>query len=261
MSRPVQEFLDEALRITKESDKQKIVLRLLGAAGIRYHCPKFATLHDALGRRFTDLDFAAYNSQGKAIRELFSKLGYKYDRRLDMLHGNIRLMLESDRFHVDIFFDRLLMNHSIEFKGRLEQDYPTLNLTDLFLEKMQIVNITEKDIKDTIVMLREHEIADREKEAIDSKYLAETLAKDWGFYYTVTTNLNRLVQEFMPNYELLTEEDRNDVIRKVETIHKRIEDQPKAFSWKIRAKVGPSRKWYNEVETLHAAQKTSKAPS
>ncbi len=257
MSRPAQEFLDEAVRIAEEANRQKIVLRLLGAAGIRYHCPGFAALHDALERRFTDLDFAAYNSQGKAIRQLFQRLGYKYDRRLDMLHGSIRLMLESERFHVDIFFDKLLMNHVIEFKGRLELDYPTLNLTDLFLEKMQIVNITEKDVKDTIVMLREHQVSDNEKEAINAKYLAEVLAKDWGFYYTVTTNINRIVQEFMPNYAPLTQEDRDDVVQKIETIRKRIEGQPRSMQWKLRAKVGTSKKWYNEVETLHEAKKTS----
>jgi hypothetical protein len=257
MSRPVQEFLDEAVRIAEEASRQKIILRLLGAAGIRYHCPKFARLHDALGRQFTDLDFAAYNSQGKAIRELFPKLGYKYDRRLDMLHGNIRLILESDRFHVDIFFDKLLMNHVIDFKGRLELDYPTLNLTDLFLEKMQIVNITEKDVKDTFVMLREHEVSENEKESINTKYLSGILAKDWGFYYTVTTNLDRLVKEFMPSYQQLTAEDRNDITQKVEAIRKCIEDQPKSMQWKIRAKVGLSKKWYNEVETLHVAKKTN----
>ena len=38
------------------------------------------------------------------------------------------------------------MCHDIPFKDRLEIDYPTIPLAELLLEKMQIVQINEKDL-------------------------------------------------------------------------------------------------------------------
>jgi len=39
---------------------------------------------------------------------------------------------------VDVFFDKLLVaNHPIDFKGRLELDYPTITVTDMLLEKFR----------------------------------------------------------------------------------------------------------------------------
>jgi hypothetical protein len=55
------------------------------------------------------------------------------------------------------------MNHIIEFKDRLEKDYPTIPLEELMLEKLQIVKINEKDIKDLIVLILEHEIGENGK--------------------------------------------------------------------------------------------------
>ena len=81
---------------------------------------------------------------------------------------------------VDVFFDRLDMNHIIDFKNRLELDFPTISLADLLLEKMQIVQINEKDIKDTIILLREHPVEDPDKETINANYVASLLAEDWA---------------------------------------------------------------------------------
>ena len=59
----------------------------------------------------------------------------------------------------------------------------------MWLEKMQIVQINEKDIVDTIMLMREHDVGDQGPETIDAKYIAKLLGNEWGFYYTCTTNL------------------------------------------------------------------------
>ena len=120
-------------------------------------------------------------------------------------------------FHVDVFYDRLDMCHNLDFKGRLELDSPTIPLADLLLEKMQIVKINEKDIKDSMVLLRAHNLASSGREDIDAEYVSELLSKDWGFYYTVTTNLNK-IREMMPNYEALTDEDKKDINAKIDQL-------------------------------------------
>ena len=59
--------------------------------------------------------------------------------------------------------DKLDFCHPIPWKSRLEVDTPTIPLAELVLEKMQIVKINEKDIIDTIMLLREHAIARRRR--------------------------------------------------------------------------------------------------
>jgi hypothetical protein len=114
---------------------------------------------------------------------------------------------------------------------------------------MQIVKINPKDIKDTIIMLREHEVGDGEKEMFNTPYIVKLLADDWGYYYTVTTNLNQ-VKSFLGEFEVLTAEDRQDVAAKVDKLLQAIEEAPKSMKWKMRARLGTKQKWYNEVEEV-----------
>lgn len=87
-----------------------------------------------------------------------------------------------------------MANHPIDFKGRLELDYPTITVTDMLLEKIQMWEaFSEKDLKDCLLLLKAHNVEEkREKESIDASYIAKILAKDWGFWYTATTNLKNL---------------------------------------------------------------------
>lgn len=64
-------------------------------------------------------------------------------------------------FSIDIFLDRLEMCHDIDFKGRLELDYPTIPLAEMLLEKLQIVQINEKDVKDVIILCASTKLAIR----------------------------------------------------------------------------------------------------
>jgi hypothetical protein len=246
-------FVNEALEIAEAAKKQGIVLRLIGALAIRYHCPKFANLHRALEREFTDIDFIGYPKQKNGIEKALDQLGYKM-RMLSysfVMGGRLIFTNEQTGRHVDVFLDKLDMCHVIDFKGRLEVDYPTIPLAELLLEKMQIVKIGEKDIKDTIVLIREHEPGDHDQEKINIDYIAKQVAKDWGFYYTITTNLNK-VKLLLHKYSQLSDEDKEDVTKKIEYMLARIEKEPKTVGWKMRAKVGPKKKWYKEVDTPKA---------
>src|SRR5207237_5396907 len=94
---------------------------------------------------------------------------------------------------VDIFMDELYYCHRIAFGGRLHVDSHTIPLAELLLEKMQIVELNEKDVKDTIVLLLEHDIGDGDDETVNGRLIADVLSDDWGFYHTVNMNLDRVV--------------------------------------------------------------------
>jgi hypothetical protein len=222
---------------------------LLGAMAFQAHCPKYNFLALKLGRVLTDLDFAAYRREKAPVDSLMRELGYVDNPLFTGLFGHTRMLWDNktNGLHVDVFFDMLAMNHQIPFANRLELEEYTIPLADMLLEKMQIVQINEKDVIDTMMLLREHAVGDLAPETIDGRHVARVLANDWGFYHTVTSNL-RKVQELLEKYPELGPDDRNDVSGKVELLLKMIDDQEKTMSWKFRAKIGTKKKWYDDVE-------------
>ena len=185
------------------------------------------------------------------VEKHFIDLGYELrPPSFAALAARRRIFYDRDRgIVVDVFFDKLEMCHDIDFKGRLEVDYPTIPLAEMLLEKLQIVQITEKDVKDVIILLREHEIGDHDDETINAKYIAKIFAKDWGFYYTATTNLKK-IKQLLGSFNALTDEDKRNVESKIDKLLDIIEKEPKSLGWKMRAKIGTKKIWYRKVEEI-----------
>jgi len=242
-----QKLFDEADRIVAGAEKRGIILRLLGALAIRLHCEKFSYIHERANRNLSDLDMAAYLKQGTEITRYFKDAGYKHSA-LGMIPGVKRaVFLGEGDLHVDIFYEALEMCHDISFKGRLEVDYPTIPLAELLLEKMQIVKINEKDLIDTIMLLREHEIGNSDRDVVDGERIAALCSADWGLWRTTTMNLGK-VAHYIETFSAIEEGDKKDVNGKISSLLERIEKQPKSLKWRMRARVGDSRVWYRSVE-------------
>jgi len=248
---PQQDLVEEALRVVEEAKKQRVVLRVMGAIAVRLHCPNFAYLHRSMGREISDIDFMGYEKASSKIERFFEGLGYATRPLTYSFRQSGRLIFvdNANVKRVDVFLDRLAMCHTIDFSTRLEVDYPTIPLAELLLEKMQIVKLNEKDVKDTIVLLLEHQIGQADTETVNIGHIARLMSNDWGFYHTVKTNLNK-VKNLAQGYDKLDEDSKRDVVGKIDQILTGIENEPKSFSWRMRAKVGPSKKWYREVDTL-----------
>jgi hypothetical protein len=150
---------------------------------------------------------------------------------------------------IDFFFNKLVFCHVIPFVDRLEIEPQILPLAELLMEKMQIVKLNEKDLIDTIMLLREHPIGEGDNETINAELIARTLANDWGFWRTMTANLQAFSVE-MKHYVKLAEEDRQVVRERIGQLQKRIEAYPKTTRWKLRTSVGERVKWYKDVEEL-----------
>jgi hypothetical protein len=246
-------LINEAVKIAELGESKGIPLRLMGALAIYVHCSDEAkAFHEALSRQFTDIDFMTTADREK-VKKFFLEIGYKPRERFMAIMAEARHIYEKPELgiHVDVFFNELDMCHKIDFRKRLLIDYPTISLADLLLEKLQIVEINEKDVKDVIVLLIDHKIGDKdEKETINIEYIADLLSKDWGFYYTVTTNLNK-IKKLVDSYaQVLTQNKVEDVKNKIDIILDKIEKKPKSMGWKMRAKIGTKTKWYKEVEEI-----------
>jgi hypothetical protein len=256
---PSNVFIGEALRIVEEGRKRGIAIRVMGALACRIHSLECSELHKKLNRlgldsrEFTDIDFISYSRHAQDLTKLFESLGYRVNRAaftFGWIWASRHIYDEPQgRFHVDVFFDKLKMCHTIDFRERLKLDYPTVPLAELLLEKIQIVRMAEKDVKDSIVLLKAHEVGEVDKETINAKRIAKILADDWGFWYTATSNL-RTVKNLLRNYDIIAEEDKNAVAVKIDKIMEYIEMEPKSIGWKMRASVGARKKWYDDVEEL-----------
>ncbi|MHA1617468.1 MAG: hypothetical protein ACTSX9_09205 [Candidatus Njordarchaeales archaeon] len=264
---PDEVFINDAYRIVNEAQKKGIIIRVIGAVAIRIHSKDFEELHKRLGRlgegkqNFSDIDFVGYSKQKKLIEKFFEKdIGFIPDKRINLLFGHKRLIFYHPKnwYHSDIFFDALEFSHDIFFgkapgKGRLELDSPTIPLSDLVLEKIQIHEINEKDIKDLIVLFRAHDIGETdEQEVINARYIAKILADDWGFWYDATANLKKVklfAKKYLENNKM-DQEDYDDVVKKIDLLLDYIDKEPKTKRWKKRAKIGTKKIWWRPVEEV-----------
>lgn len=246
-----EKFENELKRIIQASSEKGIILRVIGSLAFQMHCPKFGFLQAAMGRAYTDIDFAAYHKQTKEIQDLMTKLGYSENREVFIVSEGERAIYERPEvgLHIDIFYDKLDFCHVIRWENRLEVDLPSIPLAEMLLEKMQIVQINEKDIIDTIMLLLEHPLGDGDKETINIKRVAELCANDWGLWRTTTMNLDK-VRVLAQGYEQLNKEQKDKIDTQVQSALSRIEQEPKPLAWRLRARVGDRVKWYKDVDEV-----------
>ena len=252
---------DEAKRILDEAREGGIILRLFGGVAVKYRCP--SATHRSLQRSYPDLDFFGRGKQGREIRRLFLDLGYEPNQRFNALHGATRLIFEDAKNQrvVDIFLDVFRMCHTLHLGDRLSLDDYTIPISDLLLTKLQVVEINEKDIRDLIAILKDHDVDDQiasgDKEVIDAGYVSRLCADDWGLCKTVSLTLGKVLT-FLPKYELEPEAKQMLESRINKLIHA-IEKVPKSFKWKLRDKVGEKKRWYDLPEVPIRTESVSSA--
>ncbi len=246
-----QDFLDNARRIVEEGEQRGVLLRLLGAVAFYLHCPRYGSMQQQANRHFTDLDFAAYFKHNDAIRTLFAALRFQEDREVAVVYARQRLVFDHVDLplHVDIFFDKLDFCHPIPWAGRLDKDSPTIPLAELLLEKMQIIQLNEKDVIDTLMLLREHSLGNDDADTINSTRIASLCSKDWGLWRTITMNLSK-VSGLADTYSWLDKEGCGVIRQRITALLDVINRAPKTPAWKVRSSVGDRVKWYKEVHEI-----------
>ena len=92
-----------------------------------------------------------------------------------------------------------------------------------------------------------------EPEAIGLERFCSVLADDWGWWRTVTQNLDRIRD--LANGEgasLVPDRAPFDPAAQLELLRGAADDTPKTLRWKLRSKVGERKRWYElPEETEH----------
>ena len=239
---PLAEITEEAVRVLDAANVDGIPLRLLGGLAI-YLRASSAKTNEQLKRAYKDLDFVVPAKHTGKTKMLFAKLGYSANKNYNALHGHQRLLFWDEQHgrQVDIFVDRMQMCHNIDFRSRLNIDERTLSLADLMLTKLQIVELNEKDMLDTMALFIDFDVEDSEK-GINVAYIAGLTGSDWGLQKTLDINLRKM-KAFAAERNFPQQ-----VQERIDTLLARMERQPKSFSWKTRAMVGERVKWYELPE-------------
>ncbi|HEX2978870.1 MAG TPA: hypothetical protein VHO48_01280 [Anaerolineaceae bacterium] len=244
-------YLEEGRRLVDEAARQGLVIRVMGPIALHYYFPDYVDLYrrmERLGERvFTDIDYAAYGKHRGKLVPFFGAQGYDFDKDTMMYFGQDRHIYFGDKIPmIDVFYDKLDMNHLVDYRGRLEIHPHCVSLTDLLLQKLQIVQINDKDLKDAMLLLLAAPLSETDEQGIHLRYLAKRMSDDWGFFYTSTTNLGK-VKTAMARVAALDETMRTTICAKADRILAVLENEPKSFGWKLRARTGASKQWYKEV--------------
>jgi hypothetical protein len=247
---PEKDPVNEATRIVEEAKKRGVTLRLLG--GVAFRLRSQSALHENLARKYIDIDFVGLRKQRTGIQNLFEEMGYSPRTTFNAMNGFARLIFndfENER-RADIFLNEFQMCHKLDFSKRLTFDEVTLPLADLLLTKLQVYEITEREYKDVIALLKDHDLSEKdEHDAINKQYISNLTSSDWGLYRTVSLNLERIL-DALPNY-MPSEHDQKLIRSRIDHLKSAIEAEPKSFGWKLRAKIGDKVKWYELPEADH----------
>jgi hypothetical protein len=242
-------FLEEGKRIAEAAQQQGIIMRVMGPLALHYYFPDqidlYAKLERLGDRYFTDIDFASYGKGRKGMVKFMASVGYESDMQTMAMTGQTRQIYFGGAVPmIDVFFDKLDYCHEVNYDGRLEFDRWSVSLADILLQKLQIWEINDKDLKDIEYLFTVADFGEDEEKKVNVGYVARRLADDWGFWYTATTNLDR-VKDHVGDVDVLSDEQKAKIRQVADQVRARIDQEPKTRKWEKRAKKGASKIWYN----------------
>ncbi|HEX6400733.1 MAG TPA: hypothetical protein VF108_09750 [Actinomycetota bacterium] len=250
MEAPARDAFEESLETVRAANAAGIPLKLIGGQAVRHLCPLFP--HRA--REDQDMDFACVSSRKRDLIDFFAERGFLGDRHFNTLHGDRQMYFTTPdgKTSVDVVMDRLNMCHVLEFEDRIDRLPETLDVADLLLTKLQVVELNEKDVHDVLHLLSGYPVADGdEPRTIGLGRIGKVVADDWGWWRTVTMNLEKIAH--------FAEEEHSDLVPEARTFEPApqaralrgcCEDVPKPLKWKMRAKVGDRVQWYQLPEEV-----------
>lgn len=238
--------VEEGRRLVATTNDAGVPARLVGGVAVRLRAPCIADSDPP--RTYHDIDLAADRRTSRELAALLEAHGYEPHHRFNTLAGD-RLLFADDANgrRLDVFLDRIAMCHTLDFRERLTRDPETLCVADLVLSKLQIVELTDRDVADLSALLAEHSLSD--DGGIDPSVIEEVCCSDWGWWRTATGNLKSLVESWSRKTGAAGP-DRTRAAANAAELLDRLERAPKTMRWKLRARIGERATWYQEPEEV-----------
>jgi hypothetical protein len=220
-------ILKEAIDVVSAAKARGIDFRILGSVAVAFHAS-----HPASGRPapIKDIDLITRSETRVRAQKFLLSEGWILAKELLML-AELRETYRKERKGptLDVYYDKTDGNHSINLRSRLNMSFPTIPIIDLLLTKLQRQKPRTVDQWDSCQLLI---VWDGRS---DSSYFTSLIGRDWGFYTTVTENLEKLQEKCI--------EGRGSISSLLELAR----NCRKSARWHIRALVGRRIKWWTEV--------------
>lgn len=238
-----------AVQVVRDATEAGVPLRLLGGQAVRFLCPDFPPR----AREDQDMDFASVSRARTQLVEFLDSRGFKGDRRFNALHGHHQMYFRTPQGRtVDVVMDQLKMCHVLDFSNRIERMPHTLDVTDLLLSKLQIVELNHKDVQDVVYLLAGYAVlAGDQPAAIGLARFTDMISNDWGWWRTVTGNLDIILELSVAELgELVPPHSKYDPVEQARLLRRHADEVPKSIRWRIRARVGERLRWYDLPEEV-----------
>jgi hypothetical protein len=237
----------EAERLLRAAEEEGVLLRLLGGAAVRLRAR--SPLPQPLERAYADIDFVTGRGSSGQVQRFFREQGYDANVAFNALNSKERLLFFDDphRRQVDVFVGSFRMSHEIPLDGRLDVDAATIPLAELLLTKLQIHELNEKDVRDTLALLHDHPVTEDDS-GVNAARVGKLCAADWGLWRTITANLDTC-RAHVDRYPLDAAKC-EEIETRLRALRERVEQEPKSRAWRLRAKIGERKRWYEVPEEV-----------
>jgi hypothetical protein len=249
---PADDPLPEALTLAQGAADAGLGLKLLGGLAIRVICPAFPPRL----RAGQDIDFACLSKGRKDVMAYLERAGCTPDRRFNNLNGDRQMYFNAPSGRpIDVMVDRLTMCHTLDFRPAFGRLPHTVDAIDVLLSKLQIIELNEKDVHDTLHLLSGVPVSsDRPAgsggPALDTDRFAKLLGTDWGWWRTVTGNLAKLPALAEASPHLVPPDAPHDPVAQAGQLAGIAAATPKSVKWKLRSNVGDRVRWYELPEEV-----------
>ena len=241
-------LVDEGRGLVEEASARGLAVRLIGGVGIRLLLGD--RFDPAFERPHRDIDAITRRHDAGGLEALLEDRGWAPARAFNALNGARRLLFEDPNgdAQVDVFVEAFEMCHRLPLADRLDEPGPALPATDLLMTKLQIVELNAKDRSDLYALLRGCELGSGGPGTIDPGRVAELTAANWGLHHTLELNLQRLIEGLATG--AAPADDRAPIGASIEAIAAAMADAPKTRAWKLRARIGERKRWYDDPEEV-----------
>lgn len=238
----------EAREIIAAATERGQLVRLLGGLGIRVLLgDRFPS---ELERHYGDIDVFCDKRSARGLEQLLPERGWAAEQSFNALNGSRRMLFHDPHgsAQVDVFVGAFEMCHTLPLADGLGRHELSLVATDLLMSKLQIVSLNAKDRGDLYALLCECEVADGDPAALEPGRLAQVTSADWGTQHSFELNFGRL-REALPDSGLRAEHQAAAGAA-IDTLTAAIDAAPKSRGWKLRARIGERKRWYEEPEEV-----------
>lgn len=235
------DLLDTILRKCKQNN---VEIRVLGGLAVFLKCPQHQELISKCREPFSDIDLITKKVDIEKVETFFENLDFEQNKNFKILFGyQRRIFYSPQNITIEVYLDDLDLCQEIKVSERLLLDYPTISITDLFLSKIQRIDLAEKDIFDIFVLLESFDFSGEKSNKIDIEYISELCSKSWGWWKTFKININKLYDQKKGVFK-----NANDINRKLKEIETAIDSKKKSIKWMVRNIIGENFNWFKTVD-------------